>query len=353
MELKKRILVAPLNWGFGHATRCIPIIKALQDHHFEPIIASDGDALQLLMKEFPDLKAITLPSYQIAYAKNGSPFKFKILKDSPKILKAITRENRRLDQLIEDHKLEGIISDNRLGLHSKKIPSVIITHQLEVLSGSTTWLSSKLHQYYIKKFDQCWVPDVKSEPSLSGRLGHMDGKIIPTKYIGLISRFRKLNVTTEYDIMVLLSGPEPQRSILKNRLLKEFQAYDGPVLFIKGEIEKEPSKQIEGNLTLQNYMTSDDLEVAINKSALVVARSGYTTILDLAKLGKKAFLIPTPGQFEQEYLAERFKKNDIYASCSQQEFRLDKLENAMNFSGFQSEDSNVNYDDLFSLFKGE
>ena len=353
MELKKPILVAPLNWGLGHAARCIPIISALLDHHFEPIIASDGEALELLMKEFPDVRAVTLPSYQISYSKNGRHFKYKMIKDSPKILKAIKAENKELEQLIKDFNLIGIISDNRLGLHSKNVPSVIMTHQLEVLSGSTTWLSSKLHQYYIKKFDQCWVPDVKTEPSLSGRLGHTVRTIIPTKYIGVISRFTKRNVKTDYDLMVLLSGPEPQRSIFEKRLLNELKSYEGRVLFVKGKIENERAEQENGHFTIVNYMTSNELEDAINKSAVILARSGYTTIMDLAKLGKAAFLIPTPGQFEQEYLSKRFSEKGIISSCEQDEFSIDKLEAVKDCEGFDSIDSSINFTDLFSLFEGE
>ena len=83
----KRILVAPLNWGLGHATRCIPIIRALKAHNFEPVIASDGAALQLLKKEFPDLEHVELPSYNITYPKNGKRFKSKLISETPDDLK--------------------------------------------------------------------------------------------------------------------------------------------------------------------------------------------------------------------------------------------------------------------------
>ena len=149
MNTKKRILVAPLNWGLGHAARCIPIINALIKNVFEPIIASDGNALTILEKEFPDLKCLELPSYKISYPKKASQFKLKMLKDSPRILQTIKEEKKVTAKIIETHHIVGIISDNRFGVRNKHIPSVFITHQLNVLSGSTSWISSKLNQRFI------------------------------------------------------------------------------------------------------------------------------------------------------------------------------------------------------------
>ena len=160
------ILVAPLNWGLGHATRCIPIIRELEKNGFTPIIASDGIALELLQKEFPYLQSVALPSYEIEYAIDGANFKWKLIKNSPKMIQAIFEEKKLVKNLVTTFDLKGIISDNRLGVRSKKIPSVFITHQLNVLSGKTTWISSKLHQHYIKKFTECWIPDFQEIPNL-------------------------------------------------------------------------------------------------------------------------------------------------------------------------------------------
>ena len=157
--MKKRILIAPLNWGLGHATRCIPIINALVNFNFEPIIASDGAALELLKKEFPELKFIELPSYNIEYSKKGSFIKLKLLKNTPKILKAIKVEHKIVQDVILKNKIDGIISDNRFGVYSKKIPSIYITHQLHVLSGNTTWLSTKLHQKFINNYIESILPN--------------------------------------------------------------------------------------------------------------------------------------------------------------------------------------------------
>ena len=349
--MKKRILVAPLNWGLGHATRCIPIINALLQEGFAPIIASDGDALALLSKEFPNLPTIGLPTYNISYSKNGNLFKFKLLNDLPKILKAIKAEKEAVESILKHNDIAGIISDNRLGVRSKKVPSVFITHQLQVLSGNTTWLSTKMHKEIIKKFNVCWVPDVEDEEvNLSGILGHVKGFDVNVKYIGPLSRFTKSDTDIKHDLLVLLSGPEPQRSFLETKLLEALKSYSGDVVFVKGVIEKEQTKQVQGHLTIYNFMTSNLLEKTMKESALVLSRSGYTTIMDLAKLNKKAFFIPTPGQFEQEYLAKRLSEMQIAPSCHQDEFKIEKLNEVETFKGLKAYDFEVDFKDLFSLF---
>ncbi|MEL0652070.1 glycosyltransferase [Algibacter sp. TI.3.09] len=351
--MKKRILVAPLNWGLGHATRCIPIINALILNNFEPIIASDGVALALLRKEFPDLKCIELPVYNVTYAKNGKHFKLKLIKDSPKLMQAIKAEKKAIKDIVVSEEISGIISDNRLGVRSKKVPSVFITHQLNVLSGSTTWLSTKMHQKIINKFDACWVPDTPGDINLSGKLGHVKRFELPTTYIGPLSRFTKRETEIKNDVMVLISGPEPQRTMLEERLLNELEVFNGRVVFVKGVMEDEQTKEVKGNMTIYNFMTSALLEKTINESELIVSRSGYTTVMDLAKLNKKAFFIPTPGQFEQEYLAERLSDMRLVPTCSQDDFSIKMLENITGYAGLKAFDFEVDFKKLFSFFEGE
>lgn len=348
--MNKRILVAPLNWGLGHATRSIPIIKALISQNYQPIIASDGVALKLLQKEFPGISTIELPAYNVTYPTKGKHFKIKLLKDAPKLIKAINAERKATKQIVKLQNISGIISDNRLGVYSKKVPSVFITHQLNVLSGNTTWFSTKLHQKIIKKFNACWVPDVKDEPSLSGKLGHPDRFELSTEYIGPLSRFEKKDSRKINDILVLISGPEPQRTLLEEKLLTALNPFQGKVIFVKGIMEQEQTRTILGNMTIYNFMTSDLLEKTINESALVISRSGYTTIMDLAKLNKKAFFIPTPGQFEQEYLAKRLTDKKLVPSCKQDQFTIDKLNNVDDFEGLKAFDFEVDYEKLFRLF---
>ena len=353
MLKKTRILVAPLNWGLGHATRCIPLIRALQQHNFEPILASDGVALALLQKEFPQLESLKLPSYKIKYAQKAHLFKLKMIWDSPKVLKAIAKEKKEVKRIVKKHAIDGIISDNRLGVFYKKVPCVFITHQLNVLSGNTTWFSSKMHQKIIKKFDACWVPDVAGKPNLTGKLGHLKKSKCSITYLGPLSRFQKKELPKSYDLMVLLSGPEPQRGILANKLLEELKEYAGNVLFVKGKIE---SQQVISTIeyervaiTVYNFMNSQELERSINSSRMVLCRSGYTTVMDLAKLEKKAFFIPTPGQYEQEYLAKRLDKKKIVPHADQESFQIQDLERVSQYSGLKNFEENIDYDFLFSV----
>ena len=349
--MSKNILVAPLNWGLGHATRCVPIIRALIIEGYNPILASDGVALEMLRKEFPDLQTLELPSYQIEYAKNGKNFKWKMIKNSPKMISAILEEKKIIKSWISEFNIIGIISDNRLGVRSKRIPSVFITHQLNVLTGSTTWITSKLHQNIIKKFTECWVPDFKQKPNLTGKLGHIKNNNLNLKYIGPLSRLEYKPLKSKYDLMVILSGPEPQRTILQKKLEIEVQKFNGNVIFIKGIIEKEQTIYQTKNVTFYNFMNSNEIETAFNESKIVLCRSGYTTIMDLAKLGKKAFFIPTPGQFEQEYLAVKLKRNGLYASATQDNFSIENLLEIDLYRGIQTPENSIDWKELFKIFE--
>ena len=352
MEVQhKNILVAPLNWGLGHATRCIPVIRNLEECGYTPIIASDGVALELLKLEFPNRKFLELPSYKITYPKSGANFRWKMLQSVPNIIRAVLKERNLVKKWTKEHALSGIISDNRLGVYNPKIPSVFMTHQLNVLTGNTTFFTTSVHQHFISKFTECWVPDVDIKPNLSGKLGHIDETLINVKYIGALSRFRKIKSEIKNDLLVLLSGQEPQRSFLEQKLNFELKQYKGSVVFVKGVVEKKQQVFQSENILFYNFMQSTELEKTINESALILCRSGYTTVMDLAKLGKKAFFIPTPGQFEQEYLAEKFKKEGLVPYCNQDDFTIEKLAEIDQYKGLCNCDNEVSWKKLFSLFE--
>ena len=347
----KTILIAPLNWGLGHATRCIPIIKALQDNNYIPIIASDGIALELLRKEFPYIQTLELPSYHIEYAKNAKNFKWKLIKNLPKMIIAILDEKKMVNSWIKKHDIDGIISDNRLGVFSKKVPSVFITHQLNVMTGNTTRFTSKCHQYFIKKYTQCWVPDTNETPNLTGDLGHIKSNKLNLNYIGPLSRMRKKDTPKIYDLMIILSGPEPQRTFLEEKLQKEIVNYTGDVVFVKGVVEKTQTKEQIKNVTYYNFMNTKQLELTFNESDLVLCRSGYTTVMDLAKLGKKAFFIPTPGQYEQEYLAIKLQEEQLVPYATQNDFTIEDLSKVKSFKGLSQFKNNIDWDSLFTVFE--
>ena len=346
---KKKILVAPLNWGLGHATRCIPIINALIDNNFEPVIASDGNALMLLKKEFPQLISYKLPSYNIKFTK-GKGLKYKLFLNIPSFLITARKERDLTAEIVAKEKVSGIISDNRFGVRSVKIPSVYITHQLNVISGNTTAITSRFHQRIISKFDECWVPDHINKPRLSGELSSVKKESLKVKFIGIISRFQKKQGIQKYDLLVVLSGPEPQRSILEKKLLTQLKEYDKKVLLVRGVISNDQAPYINEEVEVVNYMLTEQLQQSFSESEVILSRSGYSTIMDLAKLEKKAFFIPTPGQFEQEYLANRMDELNIAPFADQDNFELSMIETVKNYKGFRKTENEALNSALFKLF---
>ena len=346
---KKKIIVAPLNWGLGHATRCIPIIRALIENNFEPIIASDGSALTLLQKEFPQLISYQLPSYNIRFSK-GNRLKYKLFLNIPRFLIAAKKEREVTEEIVAKENVAGIISDNRFGARSVKIPSVYITHQLNVLSGNTTSITSKFHQRIISMFDECWVPDDINKPRLSGDLSGVKKESLKIKFIGTISRFKREQRTKKYDLLIVLSGPEPQRSILENKLLVQLKEYDKKVLLVRGVISYDQVTYINEKVEVVNYMLTKQLQQAFSESELILSRPGYSTIMDLVKLEKKAFFIPTPGQFEQEYLANRMDDLNVAPYSHQDHFELRMIGKVKDYTGFRRAENESLNSELFKLF---
>ena len=304
----------------------------------------------MLQKEFPLLKSYTLPSYNIKYSKSGQNLKFKLVLSIPSVITAVKKEHALVARILKKEAIAGIISDNRFGVYNSNIPSVYITHQLTVLSGKTTGITSKTHQKIIKNFNECWVPDIENKPNYSENLGHLKTNDLNLKYLGVLSRFKPEKRTIKYNLLIVLSGPEPQRTLLEEKLLLELNNYQGKVLFVRGILENNKRLKVSKNIEIKNYLLTDTLEKALNESEIVIARSGYSTIMDLAVLGKKAFFIPTPGQYEQEYLAKTLKEKLIAPYSNQQDFSIEKLNEIRNYTGFKKTSSNVDLN-RFLLFE--
>lgn len=325
---RNRVLVAPLDWGLGHATRCIPIIKNLLECKCEVIIAAEGTVQTLLQNEFPDLQFLPLKGYRIKYGRSRYLTFLTIFLQIPSIILTIFREKRWLKRIILTHRIDAVISDNRFGLYSKKVPCIYITHQLRIKTGNVFIENfiQKIHKWIINKFTICWVPDFSISENIAGELSHP--KKIPenVSYIGCLSRFEKKDTEKKYDVLIVLSGPEPQRTLFEKILLEQINEIEKTVLFVRG-LPNETSQLMSANtkLTFVNHLTADRLNEAILQSKIVISRSGYTTIMDLIKLEQKAILIPTPGQTEQEYLAAYLSEKKIFLSASQHKFSLKKL----------------------------
>jgi len=326
---KKRILIAPLNWGLGHATRCIPIIEEIIRLGHEPIIATDGRAFDLLQSEFPGLQIIRLPGYNPVYPKNGNMF-LKMGFQVPKFLFTIAREHYQLKKIIHNYSIDAIISDNRYGCWSKKIKSVLITHQIYIkMPAGMKWMQLAFNlpnHFFIKQYHACWVPDEEGEMNLSGTLSHgaMPANV---RYIGLLSRFHLIHAEensehTGYDLLALLSGPEPQRTILEKEIIKQSTISKIRTLIVQGVTEGSNRERLNEFVEMVSHLKSRELGQAVSRAKAVICRSGYTSLMDLIVLQKKAIIIPTPGQTEQEYLAERCGDANYFLPQRQSEIDL-------------------------------
>ena len=333
-----RVLVAPLDWGLGHATRCIPVIRELQLRGCEVVIAGSGDSLQLLRLEFPQLKYFSLPGYQPRYPTKGSMVWIMAFQ-LPGFLRVIAAEHKAIEKILAGEHIDLIISDNRYGCWSGKIPSVFITHQSNILMPKRFgWLQDpvrRLSDRMINHFDHCWIPDLPGDDSLAGDLALFEKPDVKIKkqYIGWLSRFEpQNNINIEYDVVAIFSGPEPQRSLLENIVVPQLRSSALKYRVVRG-LPGVNNKDADDRIV--NFLSSNELQVCIDAANLVIARSGYSTVMDMHALGKKVVFVPTPGQTEQKYLSKRLKEKRIAFCMEQNEFNLQTaLRESKKFSGF-------------------
>jgi uncharacterized protein (TIGR00661 family) len=346
----KKILITPLDWGLGHATRCIPIIQNLIQRGHTILLGGSGESLELLQKEFPSLQTFILPSYAPRYPKSAYGMAAKMIFQLPKFVRTISKEHATIEEIIRKEHIDLVISDNRYGCWSSQITSVFITHQSNILMPKRFgWLAGLVrskNESLIRKFSRCWIPDFPKEQSLAGDLisfGNFKTKI-SIDYIGALSRFANPNVNQEqpsaykYKCLAVCSGPEPQRTLFENILTRQLEGSQLSYFIVRGKI----SRSSNVNENYADYLTTNDLKNKILESEFIIARSGYSTIMDLSALHKKAIFIPTPGQTEQEYLAKKLKQSGIANYQMQDTFSLAQaLADADKFSGFVN--SNTGY----------
>ena len=312
-----RILISPLDWGLGHATRCISIIGQLRDRLDARVtVAAAGPQQAVIRQAYPDLEYLELPSYQIRYNKNRTATIAGLVLSLPRMARVIRQEHYWLRQLCEGRQFDLIVSDNRYGLWHPQVYSVMITHQLLVktpFGAAADRLVQRFLYHHINRFNECWVPDNQEEPSLAGELSHPRHlPRVPVTYIGPLGRLRATQPQKKTDLLAILSGPEPQRSILEQKLLESWKQYPGHSMVLvrglPGSPAEDPSskpwpeKRVAG-LTVYPYAGAEQLSQLVADAGYILCRSGYSSMMDLLPLGKKIVVVPTPGQTEQEYLA--------------------------------------------------
>lgn len=328
MNNNHNILICPLEWGLGHAARMIPLASRLRSMNNNVIIAAGKEHLALFRCEMPGVTLISFPGFKPGYSKH-LPQYLAMLIQTPVLLYHIIKEHVKLKQIIHEHNIDIVISDNRFGLWNKRVKTVYVTHMpLIPLPGYLAFLEfigTTLHRAVIKKYNFCFIPDLSGEINVSGRLTH--GVRLPsnTRFIGILSRFTDVvadetaNPVKYRHNTVILSGPEPQRSILRNKLRDILKQKDIVSVFFRGTPDKNSEALQSDNIIFYDHLCAPLMKAVITGSESIITRSGYTTIMELISLNSRALLIPTPGQTEQEYLANYLETKGWFTTITQEQ----------------------------------
>ena len=346
------ICISPIDWGLGHATRCITLIKAFEKLGYQVFVATEGYHEVILREALPNAHFLHLRGYRIRYAKWGFTLPIVLLFQLPKIIYSIIHEQNWLKKAHAQYQFDMIVSDNRFGFYHKQVPSVFITHQLNLQMhfAWATRLFQKIQYAWLKKYTACWIPDIEGTNNLSGILANPKHKpSIPLWYMGCLSRLIDTPIDNTSDnssavhsatnnknvFLGIVSGPEPQRTVLENLLWKAGNKLNIPFVVIAGTPSKEqPNKIIaeNKNATLYAHLAAPDLVKEIKRADYIICRGGYTTLMELIPFDKKLIFIPTPGQTEQMYLGKLWEEKNWALCYAQENFKLIfALEEAKSF----------------------
>ena len=312
----------------------IPLAKRLGEMNNNIFIGSGEEHISLFRNELQNVKYIHFPGFKPGYSRYLPQYLILLLK-IPVLLYYIIREHYQLKKIILEHRIDIVISDNRFGLWNRKIKTVYITHMPVIpfpkLFSFLEFIGVFLHRIIIKKYSFCFIPDLPGELNLSGRLSHdikLPGNV---RYIGILSRFSEsgssaLKSSDRFPkTTVILSGPEPQRGILKKKLTGILKEMEIPAVMLEGHPLEKNEVVKSGNITFYNHISTSEMKEMIKGSESIISRAGYTTIMELISLNCSALLIPTPGQTEQEYLASYLSGKGWFATVSQSDLKTNIL----------------------------
>lgn len=335
-----RIFISPLEWGTGHATRLIPIIRSLKKSNNNEIIIGTNKYERLYKYLFPDIEIVKVPKFDIIYRKKTL---LSVISYLPRFIKFIRKDKKFINDFLIKNKLDIIISDNRYGMYHSDTYNVIITHQLNIILNGFSRLFSFIVRYrikkYIAKFDECWVPDIGNiKINLTGSYSyHKTFRNSNIKYVGILSQFDDETILPsageEINLLVMLSGPENHRTLLENIIIDNLVKYNIEATIVRGVKGKDTPVYMD-KITLYDFVYAEKYVELIKKAKYIICRAGYTSIMDLIILNKKALLIPTPDHPEQEFLAKRLYKLGYFPYMTQKEFNLKKALEVLNNFNF-------------------
>lgn len=326
-EEKKRILVCPLGWGLGHASRDIPIIDSLQKNGHEIIVAGDELQLTLLSQRFEGVKTVLFPSFKVRFSKGQNQL-LPLLWIALRLPYHIIKEHLILKRLVRQLKVDVVISDNRFGLWNADVKTILITHQLKVFFprpfGILEPIGARFIRFIAEKFDSCWIPDYLDSNNLAGELSHPKKLPSNASYIGILSRFSGLStiqLPIAWELVGVVSGPSPHREMFIAEIEKLSRKYSIKTLIIKGNPNEGDSIIEQNGIGYAGHLSDTEFASAVKSSKYLICRAGYSSIMDMVALGVKCLMVPTPGQTEQEYLADYLSNKGLFKTYEQRDLQ--------------------------------
>ena len=328
-----KVLVAPLDWGLGHATRCVPVIREFLNQGAEVELAVVRSNAALLRGFFPNLRQRLAPSYNIVYPKHGYNMGLWLVKNGVHLRTVMNYEHRFAEEMVARYHYDVLVSDNRFGFYSRNAKSIYMTHQRRIafpkMLSAFEPLGMLWHASVMKHFDEVWVPDLPETPGYAGSLSHVKACPVPVKYVGALSRFEgedlKLNADERYRFVAVVSGVEPARTRFENALRKTLVKLPGRHAVILGRPSAGVQKTSEQNLDLFTHLPDNEFASVVKNAQWVISRGGYSTVMDMAVLGAKCVFVPTPGQYEQVILGRDLAREGFAATIDESKFSTETL----------------------------
>jgi len=360
---KKRVFIAPLNWGLGHATRLLPLINYLLAKNYKIYIGASGRSKEVLQQEVSQCTFFDFPEYPIKYPQSRFFVTRFMLIIFPQMLLAMKNEQKKLRILHKKYQFDLIISDNRFSLALTGVKSLLVSHQLRYKLPwpiqKMEWLPEYFNYSHFRKYDRIIVPDTDENKTLTGDLSH-NMRYLPYNklyYLGIMTTV-EMDISEDeenIDYLVLISGPEPQRTKFEKIVINQVKSLQGRVVVALGKPEKNYKIRM-GNSVIYSYLNRNKISKYLGRAKFIVSRPGYTTVMEMIESGKRGLFIPTPGQIEQVYLAKYFMDNKWCYSVSQYKFDLSNaVKIAQTYPGFPGNFSRTreNLDKLFDeVIKG-